>query len=468
MKLVGLLAGRSEHLDTVISSLLQHSFPADSFAAEAIKLLLIRMGCRYEVTFMERMRGWAMLQSTKEVLQGAALLARAMLHFACPETMRILDLLFTLLTKGSEKLKPTTIAFFVEVEEVKAQMATLLGSLEETDGRVVMEGILAIQNLLKFMQRNDIVSLADKLLPLFSNVDAKARTSAIALFAELPNVVKKKEKYLIQEQVTQSVVPLLLHLQDEDPDVVKSCQEALAKCFRFLGWSLPKKINSKKAWHDHPQIAETLCRQIGDLTLQDKEQMHFDKCSHFSLLQWKLTLQDLSPASSFLGNREQIGKRVDSSRHPGLQPSMSAEARSLCLLLSSSPADLWRHLLAPLFGWPQQGALLLGWPESLPICSGGECKATSSWSRDQAWRVGPDNLRLGLLGTIRWETGEAGFHRWVKAGSDMSHCPLSEKPSGLSWLAKRCRETWLRGDGGEIPQASWTICVACKAVKRTE
>ncbi|XP_042312810.1 protein MROH8-like [Sceloporus undulatus] len=220
IKLVGLLAGRSGHLDTVISSLLQHSFPADShsselwkslsteevveeqlmenllgrlknhhetepqtssmsiaitqalsevisvpesleviqrlfpellaafltelyfsnqaqvlpdlntlrrqsgreeglasFAVDAIKLLLIRIGCRYEVTFMERMRGWAMLQSTKEVLQGATLLARAMLHFACPETMRILDLLFTVLTKGSEKLKPTTIAFFVEVRK---------------------------------------------------------------------------------------------------------------------------------------------------------------------------------------------------------------------------------------------------------------------------------------------------------------------------------------------------------------
>lgn len=51
--------------------------------------------------------------------------------------------------------------------------------------------------------------------------DPKARTCAIGLFAELPGVVKKKEKYLIQEQVTQSLVPLLLHLQDEEPEVVK-------------------------------------------------------------------------------------------------------------------------------------------------------------------------------------------------------------------------------------------------------
>ncbi|XP_053166067.1 maestro heat-like repeat-containing protein family member 7 [Hemicordylus capensis] len=412
MKLVGLLAGRSEHLDVVISSLLEHSFPPDSnssqlwrylstedvveeqlmenllarlqnhhgaeqqtspmsvaitqalyevisvpeskevihglypellmallielhfanqaetlpemsylrkqcgrgeglasFAVEAIKLLLIRLSCRYEVTFMEKMWGWAMLQSSKEVLQGVTLLARAMLHFACPETMRLLDFLFSLLGKSGEKLKPTTMAFFVEllhyqeieqlpgdqifecleewtkspnpdvrslglrgfgilaihpdkVEEVKTQMPTLLGSLEETEGRVVVEGITAIQNLLKFMQRNDIVSLAEKLLPLFSNPDPKARNSAIALFAELPNLVKKKEKYLIQEQVTQSLVPLLLHLQDEEPEVVKGCQETLARCFRFMGWSLPKKVNSKKAWHDHPQIAEILCRQI--------------------------------------------------------------------------------------------------------------------------------------------------------------------------------------------------------------
>uniref|UniRef100_A0A8D0DJ66 Maestro/Maestro-like HEAT-repeats domain-containing protein n=1 Tax=Salvator merianae TaxID=96440 RepID=A0A8D0DJ66_SALMN len=54
-----------------------------------------------------------------------------------------------------------------------------------------------------------------------SQADTKVRNSAIGLFAELPNVVKKKEKYLIQEQVTQSLVPLLLHLQDEEPDVAK-------------------------------------------------------------------------------------------------------------------------------------------------------------------------------------------------------------------------------------------------------
>ncbi|KAL8191341.1 UNVERIFIED_CONTAM: hypothetical protein K2H54_072312 [Gekko kuhli] len=276
---------------------------------ETLKLLLLRMGCRYEVTFMEKEKGWAMLQSARDQLQGVTLLARAMLHFACPEITRILDLLFSLLHKCSEKSTPTAIAFFVEllhyqeidhlpedqildsleewtrhpgpevrslglrglgilaihpekVEEVKALLPILLGSLEETDGRVVTEGLVAIQNLLKFMHRNDIVSLAEKLFPLFNMADAKARNSAIALFAELPGVVKKKEKYLIQEQVSQSLVPLLLHLQDEEPEVVKGCQEALARCFRFLGWTLPKKIMSKKAWHDHPEIAETLCRQI--------------------------------------------------------------------------------------------------------------------------------------------------------------------------------------------------------------
>ncbi|XP_077200272.1 maestro heat-like repeat-containing protein family member 7 [Paroedura picta] len=280
-----------------------------SFAAETLKLLLLHMGCRYEVTFMEKEKGWAMLQNSRDQLEGVTLLARAMLHFACPEITRILDLLFSLLHKGNEKSTATAIAFFVEllhfqeidhlpedqimdsleewtrhsspevrslglrglgilaihpdkVEEVKALLPSLLGSLEETDCRVATEGMVALQNLLKFMQRNDIVSLAEKLLPLFNMADAKARTSAVALFAELPNVVKKKEKYLVQEQVSQSLVPLLLHLQDEEPEVVKGCQEALTRCFRFLGWTLPKKVISKKAWHDHPEIAESICRQI--------------------------------------------------------------------------------------------------------------------------------------------------------------------------------------------------------------
>ncbi|XP_070607708.1 maestro heat-like repeat-containing protein family member 7 [Erythrolamprus reginae] len=272
-------------------------------------MLLIRIGCRYEVTFMEKSQGWTMLRCSRDLLQGSTLLARAMLHFSCPEIIRVLDLLFSVLSKNTETHKPTIIAVFVEllhyqdidqfpseqifdsleewtqnpspdvrslamralgilaihpdkVEDVKVLMPTLLGSLEERDHGIILEAITALQNILKFMQRSDIVTLAEKLLPLFSATDAKVRSSAIGLFAELPSLVKKKEKYLIQEQVNQSLVPLLLHLQDEELEVAKGCQDALLRCFRFLGWSLPKKVGSKKAWHDHPLIPESLCRQI--------------------------------------------------------------------------------------------------------------------------------------------------------------------------------------------------------------
>ncbi|KAJ6664797.1 hypothetical protein lerEdw1_005769 [Lerista edwardsae] len=214
-----------------------------SFAVEAIQLLLLRIGCHYEVTFMERTRGWAMLQSSRELLQGVTLLASPcdgrlplllpqFLH--CQEIEQLPDeQIFECLEDWLHDPNPDVRSLGLrglgvlaihpdKVEEVKALLPSILGSLEEADGRVISEGITAIQNLLKFMQRNDIVGLAEKLLPLFSNTDPKARTCAIALFAELPSVVKKKEKYLIQEQVTQSLLPLLLHLQDEEPEVVKS------------------------------------------------------------------------------------------------------------------------------------------------------------------------------------------------------------------------------------------------------
>ncbi|KAG8137122.1 hypothetical protein E2320_005658 [Naja naja] len=83
--------------------------------------------------------------------------------------------------------------------------------------------------------------------------DAKVRNSAIVLFAELPNMVKKKEKYLIQEQ---------------------GCQDALLRCFRFLGWSLPKKISSKKAWHDHPHDPDPSVR----MAAMEAMQMVQDAC----------------------------------------------------------------------------------------------------------------------------------------------------------------------------------------------
>ncbi|XP_065435621.1 maestro heat-like repeat-containing protein family member 7 [Chrysemys picta bellii] len=87
-----------------------------SSAVEAIKMLLLCVGCRSELTVMEKEQGWILLQSPQDHLRGVSLLARAMVHYACPETTRmLLDLVIPLLDRGDKKRRLTMMAFFVEV-----------------------------------------------------------------------------------------------------------------------------------------------------------------------------------------------------------------------------------------------------------------------------------------------------------------------------------------------------------------
>ncbi|XP_065436250.1 maestro heat-like repeat-containing protein family member 7 [Chrysemys picta bellii] len=143
------------------------------------------------------------------------------------------------------------------------------------DDGSILEAISAVQNLLQSLDGSELTSVARKLIPLFDAVRPQVRSAAIMLFTELLNTVKRRQKPLLQEEVTRSLVPLLLHLQDEDPDVGKRCQKALAGCFQLLGWSCPKQINSKKAWHTHPRVVDKICqhsvlklKSVSDILLQ--------------------------------------------------------------------------------------------------------------------------------------------------------------------------------------------------------
>ncbi|XP_065426481.1 maestro heat-like repeat-containing protein family member 7 [Chrysemys picta bellii] len=91
-----------------------------SSAVEAIKMLLLCVGCHSELTVMEKEQGWILLQSPQDHLRGVSLLARATVHYACPETTRmLLDLVIPLLDRGDKKHRLTMMAFFVELLRYK-------------------------------------------------------------------------------------------------------------------------------------------------------------------------------------------------------------------------------------------------------------------------------------------------------------------------------------------------------------
>uniref|UniRef100_A0A8C8SXL8 Maestro-like HEAT-repeats domain-containing protein n=1 Tax=Pelusios castaneus TaxID=367368 RepID=A0A8C8SXL8_9SAUR len=86
-----------------------------SCIVKTLKTLLLKMGCRYEFTSIEKEGGWELLASSEEHHRGVGLLARAMIHYSCCELWRILYLLVPFLERGDTQHRLTAMAFFVEL-----------------------------------------------------------------------------------------------------------------------------------------------------------------------------------------------------------------------------------------------------------------------------------------------------------------------------------------------------------------
>ncbi|XP_065412105.1 maestro heat-like repeat-containing protein family member 7 [Chrysemys picta bellii] len=86
-----------------------------SCVVKTVKTLLLKMGCHYEFTSVEKVGGWELLTSSEEHHRGVGLLARAMVHYSCCQLWRILYLLVLFLERGDKQHKLTAMAFFVEL-----------------------------------------------------------------------------------------------------------------------------------------------------------------------------------------------------------------------------------------------------------------------------------------------------------------------------------------------------------------
>uniref|UniRef100_A0A674HWQ6 Maestro-like HEAT-repeats domain-containing protein n=1 Tax=Terrapene triunguis TaxID=2587831 RepID=A0A674HWQ6_9SAUR len=83
---------------------------------KTVKTLLLKMGCHYEFTSVEKEGGWALLTSSEEHHRGVGLLGICLLPQSHgPLFLRILYLLVPFLERGDKQHKLTVMAFFVEL-----------------------------------------------------------------------------------------------------------------------------------------------------------------------------------------------------------------------------------------------------------------------------------------------------------------------------------------------------------------
>ncbi|CAM4691539.1 unnamed protein product [Caretta caretta] len=122
----------------------------------------------------------------------------------------------------------------------KFLMVILIRALSDPfSSEVIGESMKAVAKVLKELKEKDIGSsfrdLTQEIRTYFDNEDDALRLWSFVLFGILARLTKRKWKGYFAEQVRQSWLTLLLHLQDPNPRVSVECRATFHLCVPFLG-----------------------------------------------------------------------------------------------------------------------------------------------------------------------------------------------------------------------------------------
>ncbi|XP_010213736.1 PREDICTED: tetratricopeptide repeat protein 4 [Tinamus guttatus] len=284
------------------------SRPRPSCAVEAVKTLLLKMGCHHELALVEREGGWDMLITPQNHHRGVSLLARAMVRYNFRELCRILYHLVPFFEQGDKQLKITAMAFFVELlhlpeakrlpqkysvtrlaegladcdpvmrvlcvrglitmekwrrKDIHGLVPAMMSSLQGLDGKLVVEALANVGNILRGLDTAGCASCITRPLRLlFDDERPSVRLAAVSLFGATLRRVKRRQQLVESEELLDSFLPLLLRSQEGNPDIAKKCVRAVQECARLLRWRLPKEVGCEQAWHSHPENARKICKDL--------------------------------------------------------------------------------------------------------------------------------------------------------------------------------------------------------------
>ncbi|CAM5134204.1 unnamed protein product, partial [Natator depressus] len=139
------------------------------------------------------------------------------------------------------------------VGKIQRQQPVVVERLHKADRGVISNAITVLRDILAGMNRQSAspvaVQVAEKLLPFFHDESSKLRVLSIALFKHLLELVREPNRKKMKELVLRSLVPLLLLLHDERPNVSQVCWDALSRAVEFLRWSqLGALVQRKELW----------------------------------------------------------------------------------------------------------------------------------------------------------------------------------------------------------------------------
>ncbi|KAH1186596.1 hypothetical protein KIL84_019345, partial [Mauremys mutica] len=282
-------------------------FQTSSFVSCAVEALkaVIKREKSYLMQSVSLAGGWDLLSMPETYLEGVLLLARAIVKHYRSLDFAVFTKVSPLLHHGDDKQKLTAMALFTGLlstestyvtlkkqyilghlknwhidpsptvrwlgllglgnvalhlqkqKEVKALLSDILETFNDPEEKVIL---MAFEAATKIVTRHkhkghlgtEFVKTARQLHPFLADERQKICCAATELFGDLLRALNRKDKSLMQEQVLSSMVPLLLNLQQQHPDVIKSCTDTLQECKVFLGWTL----------NDNQESWDTLCEHL--------------------------------------------------------------------------------------------------------------------------------------------------------------------------------------------------------------
>ncbi|CAM4318232.1 unnamed protein product [Lepidochelys olivacea] len=139
------------------------------------------------------------------------------------------------------------------VGKFQHQLPVIVEQLHGADRDIISNAITVLRDILTGMDRQSAspvaVRVAEKLLPFFHDESSKLRVLSITLFKHLLELVRGPSRRKMKEHVLRSLVPLLLLLHDEHPNVSQVCWDTLRSALEFLRWSqLSAHVQKKELW----------------------------------------------------------------------------------------------------------------------------------------------------------------------------------------------------------------------------
>ncbi|XP_074806344.1 maestro heat-like repeat family member 5 [Natator depressus] len=296
-------------------------------------------------------RGWDMIASRYHYSQGVGLIARAMIEFENPQLPAVFREAISIVQSGKEEEQRTiALAFCTEflqspsidtiltrsvlqaqlmdwtkdansiirrlslrglgsivfqpqkVQFLRAQLPAILAVFCDRDGGRVLEAMHKAADIIHLLNREGLGSISQdiavSLRPFIDDEKGSVRSAAIVLLGKVVSRVQDPDKPLVQQEIIHCLLPLLLHLEDQEESVKLSCKLTLFRCAVFLRWTHLKTLFRSMAWDGSSQLLKCVW-----ICLMQNNEIHIPKFL-FQALQYLESSQTAirHSAARFIGN----------------------------------------------------------------------------------------------------------------------------------------------------------------------